>query len=71
MQSVCTKNDEYNSVNNPEPLPNKIDISLRFYDVLSVDEAEQTITLSMKAVIAWNDNRLDVNRSKEYVERYF
>ena len=44
--------------------------TLRIYDVIGVDEEEQTITLSLKAIVEWQDNRLDVNRSKEYIERY-
>ena len=30
-----------------------------------VDEAEQTVTLSMKAIVEWQDARLDVNRSND------
>ena len=47
-----------------------VNITLKFYEVLNVDEAKQTVTLSMHASLVWEDDRLDVNRSQEYIEKY-
>ena len=70
MQEVCTTTENYVSKNIPEPFPAKIDLKLKLYEVIEVDETQQTVTLSMKAMIEWHDNRLDVNRSKDYIDRY-
>ena len=43
---------------------------LKFYDIVGVDEADQTVAITMKAVFKWLDNRLDVNRSQEQIDRY-
>ena len=43
---------------------------LKFYDIVGVDEADQTVAITMKAVFKWQDNRLDVNRSQEQIDRY-
>ena len=39
-------------------------------DITDVDENQQTVTLSMKAVFEWQDRRLDVKRSKDDQEKY-
>ena len=70
MQEVCTTADNYVSKNIPEPFPAKIDLKLKLYEIIEVDETQQTVTLSMKAMIEWHDGRLDVNRSKDYIDRY-
>ena len=69
-QSVCAKNKNYNSESNPEPFPTKINIGLKFNEVIGINEEQQTITLSIKAGFAWHDYRLDVNRSKDDIKRY-
>ena len=69
MQEVCTNTNNYITTTNPDPFPTKINMTLKFYEVLDVDEDKQTITLSMKAFLEWQDYRLDVNRSKEYIEK--
>ena len=70
MQEVCTTAENYVSKNIPEPFPTKIDLKLKLYEIIEVDETQQTVTLSMKAMIEWHDGRLDVNRSKDYIDRY-
>ena len=61
--------DYVNSIN-PKPWPTYIDIGLKVWDIIDVDENQQTVTLSMKAHFKWKDIRLDVNRSKEDKEKY-
>ena len=39
-------------------------------DITDVDENQQTVTLSMKAVFEWQDSRLHVKRSKDDQEKY-
>ena len=67
---VCSKNENYVSSTVPEPHPTNIDILLKFYDIIGVDEADQTIAITLKAVFKWQDNRLDVNRSQEQIDKY-
>ena len=69
MQEVCTTTENYVSKNIPAPFPAKIDLKLKLYEIIEVDETQQTVTLSMKAMIEWHDDRLDVNRSKDYIDR--
>ena len=68
--TVCSRFETYVSANNPEPMPVNINISLKFYDVIGVNEADQTITLTLKAVIEWQDLRIDVNRSQKHIDKY-
>ena len=68
-QKVCSKTEDYVSVISPDPLPTNINLTLKIFEVMGVDEAEQTMTLSMMAIVEWQDYRLDVNRSKDYIER--
>ena len=70
MQTICAKSANYTALNNPQPFPTIVNITLKFYEVLNVDEAKQTVTLSMHASLVWKDHRLDVNRSQEYIEKY-
>ena len=46
-----------------------MNVTLKFFEVIGVDEIAQTVTLSINANLYWNDYRLDVNRSKDYIER--
>ena len=47
----------------------QINLSLKIYEVIAIDENQQTVSLSVKAMADWQDYRLDVNRSKDYIER--
>ena len=68
--TACSQFETYVSANSPEPMPVNINISLKFYDVIGVNEADQTITLTLKAVIEWQDHRIDVNRSQKHIDKY-
>ena len=61
---------DYVHTNNPEPLPTKVNISLKDIDVIDVDESQQTVTLLMKVRMAWNDDRIDVKRSQSDKDKY-
>ena len=67
---VCSKVDNYVSENSPEPFPTKVNILLKFYDIIGVNEADQTVTVTLKAVLEWIDSRLDVNRTQEQTDQY-
>ena len=71
MQEVCFQGQNYISTNSPEPFPTMINLRLKVFEVMGVDEGQQTMSLSMMAVVDWQDFRLDVNRSKDYIERYY
>ena len=70
MQKVCYITEDYKDEINPEPLPSKINITLKMFEVTDVNEKHQTLTMSMRAIVEWQDHRLDVNRSKDYIDRY-
>ena len=67
---VCSKTEKYVSADTPEPMPVNIKILLKFYDIIEVNEADQTITVNLKAVFKWQDVRIDVNRSQEHIDKY-
>ena len=67
---VCSKTEKYVSADTPEPMPVNIKILLKFYDIIEVNEADQTITVNLKAVFKWQDQRIDVNRSQEHIDKY-
>ena len=67
---VCSKTEKYVSAKTPEPMPVNIKILLKFYDIIEVNEADQTITVNLKAVFKWQDQRIDVNRSQEHIDKY-
>ena len=66
---VCSKTENYVTSRVPEPWPININILLKFYDIIGVDEADQTIAVTLKAVFEWQDYRLDVNRSQEKIDK--
>ena len=68
--TVCSKFETYVSSNNPEPTPVNINILLKFYDIIGVNEADQTITVTLKAVFEWQDFRLDINQSQAHINKY-
>ena len=70
MGIVCSKNEHYVSSTVQEPWPTNIKILLKFYDIIGVDEADQTVSITLKAVFRWQDNRLGVNRSQEQIDKY-
>ena len=67
---VCSKTEKYVSANTPEPMPVNIKILLKFYDIIEVNEADQTITVTLKSVFEWQDFRLDINQSQEHINKY-
>ena len=66
---VCFKNAFYKASVNPDPLPTMINITLNIKEVINVNEEDQTITMQMKLMAEWYDNRLDVIRSEDYIEK--
>ena len=68
-QKVCTKSQKYVGEISPDPLPTSINLTLKFYEIKDVDEIQQTVTLSMKVIVEWQDYRLDVNRSKDDTQK--
>ena len=67
---VCSKTEKYVATSTPEPWPKKINIILKFYDIIGVNEADQTITVTLKSVFEWQDFRLDINQSQEHIDKY-
>jgi len=68
MQELCVVQD-YISTINPDPIPAEVNITLIIQEVLVVDETQEIVTLFIKAFLEWQDYRLDVNRSKAYIEK--
>ena len=65
MQELCAVQDYIN----PDPIPAEVNITLIIQEVLVVDETQEIVTLSIKSLLEWQDYRLDVNRSKDYIEK--
>ena len=73
QSKVCLLVDDsqdYVSTVNPEPLPTQVDIILSVFDIIDVNEAQQTVKLMFKIILEWQDYRMDVNRTKGDVTRY-
>ena len=68
MREICAVQD-YISTINPDPIPTEVNITLIIQEILNVDETQEIVSLSMKALLEWQDKRLDVNRSKTYIEK--
>ena len=68
MQELC-KTQNYATTINPEPIPTKVNITIVSLEVLFVDEIHETVSLSMKVNLEWQDHRLSVNRSMDYIEK--
>ena len=66
---VCTAEPNYVPEISPNPLPTKIVLKLKFFEVVSVDETKHTVTLSFKTMVDWQDHRLDVNRSSDSIQK--
>ena len=61
-EKICFSSQDYIPENEPEPMPNKINITLKILDVIGVDETQHTINLLIYAFIHWQDNRLNISR---------
>ena len=68
MQELCTTQNYVTTIN-PDPIPTKVNITIANLEVLAVDEIYETVTLSMKVNLEWQDHRLSVNRSMDYIEK--
>ena len=69
QNQVCSKSQNYVTEISPEPFPTQIKLKLKFYEIIGVDESKQTVTLSIRPYVEWIDPRLDVNRTKDYIEK--
>ena len=46
-----------------------IDLIVKVNDINEVNEEEQTVELSLRAILDWQDSRLSVNQSKEDIDK--
>ena len=53
----------------PKPLPTKVEMSINIYDIVGVNEVQQTVTLMLRVRLMWQDFLLNVTRSDEDLER--
>ena len=60
---------DYVPTNSPQPLPTMIDIIIKVDDINEVDEEEQTVELSLRITLFWNDSRLSATQSKEDIDK--
>ena len=75
--AVCNQKEESLKKSNfsiiqtvsPKPLPTKVEMSLNIYDIVGVNEAQQTVTLMLRVDLMWQDFLLNVTRSDEDLER--
>ena len=68
IQELCTVQDYIPTIN-PDPIPAEVNITLIIQEILNVDETQEIVSLSIKTLLEWQDKRLDVNRSKTYIEK--
>ena len=68
IQELCAVQD-YIPTFNPDPIPAEVNITLIIQEILNVDETQEIVSLSIKTLLEWQDKRLDVNRSKTYIEK--
>ena len=68
IQELCALQDYIPTIN-PDPIPAEVNITLIIQEILNVDETQEIVSLSIKALLEWQDHRLDVNRSKAYIEK--
>ena len=67
--TVCFKDEKYAATINPEPLPTLINVTVNVNDIIDVNEEDQTVTLILKLILEWYDERIKVDRSQQYIER--
>ena len=68
---VCSKESEYIPTISPSPLPTKVEVYIKFDDVIEIDTELYTVTLMITLKLRWIDKRLNVHRSDQYKQRYF
>ena len=58
----------FNTVS-PDPLPTRVNMSLNIFDIVGVNEEQQTVTLMLRVRLMWQDFQLNVIRSDEDSKR--
>ena len=71
QKEASLKNSNFSIIQtvSPKPLPTKVEMSLNIYDIVGVNEAQQTVTLMLRVDLMWQDFLLNVTRSDEDLER--
>ena len=68
---LCSKVDNYNYLQYPEPTPLLVKVVLMIEDVVGIDQEAQVINLRLKLSLIWNDTRIglaysNLNKPKSY-----
>ena len=66
---MCFLKEDYVPTKSPPPWPTMIDLIVKVNDINEVNEEEQTVELSLRAILDWQDSRLSVNQSKEDIDK--
>ena len=53
----------------PKPLPTKVEMSLNIYDIVGVNEVQQSVTLMLRIHLLWHDFQLNVKRSDDDLKK--
>ena len=53
VSCVGNNSQDYVSTVNPEPVPTQVDIILSVFDIIDVNEAQQTVKLMFKIILEW------------------
>ena len=53
----------------PDPIPTRVNMSLNIFEIVGVNEEQQTVTLMLRVRLMWQDFQLDVTRSDEDSKR--
>ena len=69
LPRLCKNQDNYMSSEFPQPLPCQVSTIIKIKQLLSVNEADETITIFIEFQSNWIDERVGIRRSPENIEQ--
>ena len=69
LPRLCKKQAHYKSSEFPQPLPSQVNTTIKIKQLLSVNEADETITIFLEYQSSWIDDRVGIRRSPENIEQ--
>ena len=69
LPRLCKKQAHYKSSEFPQPLPSQVNTTIKIKQLLSVNEADETITIFVEYQSCWTDDRVGIRRSPENIEQ--
>ena len=69
LPRLCKKQAHYKSSEFPQPLPSQVNTTIKIKQLLSVNEADETITIFVEYQSCWTDDRVGIRRSPDNIEQ--